>query len=70
MRPRRILPVWNVDYPERLDRLSSFFRIIWIIPIVVILALLTNSGFVEEGHDEQIATEGGGIVAGLVPSCW
>ena len=50
----------EIDYPERLDRLSSFFRIIWSIPIVVILGLLTNSG--EAG---EAAGSGGGIVAGL-----
>ncbi len=54
----------EIDYPERLDRLSSFFRIIWIIPIFVILGLLTNSG---EAVDEagEVARSGGGIVAGL-----
>lgn len=54
----------EIDYPERLDRLSSFFRIIWSIPIVVILGLLTNSG---EAVDEagEVARSGGGIVAGL-----
>ncbi len=25
----------DVDYPEKLDRLSSFFRLIWLIPIVI-----------------------------------
>ena len=34
----------EIDYPEKLDRLSSFFRLIWIIPIAIILGLLTNSG--------------------------
>jgi hypothetical protein len=34
----------KVDYPEKLDRLSSFFRIIWIIPIAIITALVTRSG--------------------------
>ena len=35
----------SVDYPDRaLDRLSSFFRIIAIIPIAIILGLLSGSG--------------------------
>ncbi len=55
----------EIDYPEKLDRLSSFFRILWIIPIAIILGLLTNSGFVEENGNGRVATEGGGIVAGL-----
>ena len=54
----------EIDYPAQLDRLSSCFRILWIIPIAVILGLLTNAGFVEENHN-GVATEGGGIVAGL-----
>ena len=49
----------EIDYPERLDRLSSVFRIIWIIPIFMILALLTNARFVEE-RDTSL-----GITAGL-----
>ena len=49
----------EIDYPEQLDRLSSFFRIIWIIPIAVILALLTNAGSVEKRQN------GLGIHAGL-----
>ncbi len=54
----------EIDYPERLDRLSSFFRIIWSIPIVVILGLLTNSGVVVDEAGEVVQS-GGGIVAGL-----
>jgi len=30
----------NVDYPQQLDRLSTFFRLIWVIPIALVLALL------------------------------
>ena len=33
----------DVDYPERLDRLTTLLRIIWAIPILVITALLTAS---------------------------
>lgn len=31
----------TIDYPEQLDRVSSFFRLIFVIPILVILTLLT-----------------------------
>ena len=34
----------NVDYPKELDRLTTLFRIIWIIPIAIILALITTAG--------------------------
>ena len=34
----------TIDYPERLDRLTTLVRIVWIIPILVILSLVTNTG--------------------------
>jgi hypothetical protein len=34
----------DIDYPEKLDRLTTFFRVIWIIPIVIVLSLLTATG--------------------------
>jgi len=34
----------SVDYPEKLDRLTTIFRVIWIIPIAIILGLLSGSG--------------------------
>ncbi|MEJ2564153.1 MAG: DUF4389 domain-containing protein [Anaerolineales bacterium] len=34
----------QVDYPEKLDRWTTFFRIIYIIPIAIILSLLTQAG--------------------------
>ena len=35
----------SVDYPDReLNRLTTFFRLITIIPIAVILVLVTTSG--------------------------
>jgi hypothetical protein len=56
----------EVDYPEELDRFTTFFRLLWIIPIAIILALLSGSGSetaVETG--EQIERTGGGISGGL-----
>lgn len=64
----------DIDYPEKLDRFSTFFRLIWIIPIAVIATLLsaTSSSTVttvivtDAGEIVTKATEsGGGIVAGL-----
>jgi hypothetical protein len=34
----------EMDYPEKLDRLTTFFRIIWIIPIAIILGLISGAG--------------------------
>ena len=34
----------EVDYPEKLDRLTTFFRILWIIPIAIILGLISGAG--------------------------
>jgi hypothetical protein len=34
----------QVDYPAKLDRWTTFFRIIYIIPIAIILSLLTQAG--------------------------
>jgi len=34
----------QVDYPEKLDRLTTFFRLIWIIPIAIILSLVSGAG--------------------------
>ena len=64
----------DIDYPERLDRFSTFFRLIWAIPILIVAGFLsaTSSSTVttivvtEGGTIVSNATEsGGGIVAGL-----
>jgi hypothetical protein len=34
----------TIDYPDKLDKLTTFFRIIWIIPIAIILALVSQTG--------------------------
>ena len=57
----------EIDYPDQLDRVTTFLRLIWIIPIAVILSLLTASGgtrvVTETG--ETIRNTGGGIEGGL-----
>jgi len=57
----------TIDYPEKLDRLTSFFRIIWVIPILIILSLLTATGneTVATEAGERVTSTGGGISAGL-----
>ena len=56
-----------IDYPERLDRLSTFLRALWAVPIFILLSLLTATGnetvITETG--DAIASSGGGILAGL-----
>jgi hypothetical protein len=34
----------EIDYPEKLNRLTTFFRLIWIIPIAIILGLIAGAG--------------------------
>ena len=34
----------EIDYPEKLDRVTTFFRLLWIIPIAVILGLISGAG--------------------------
>jgi hypothetical protein len=62
----------EVDYPEKLDRLTTFFRLIWAIPIMIIASLLSATStstvtvITEAGRIVSKATNsGGGIVAGL-----
>ena len=57
----------TIDYPEKLDRMTTLLRAIWIIPIAVVLALLTASGnqTMVTASGEQIASVGGGLLAGL-----
>jgi hypothetical protein len=65
----------EVDYPEKSDRLTTFFRILWLIPIAIILGFvsgagrtITNTVFLN-GAGEIIRTTqetAGGLVSGLV----
>jgi hypothetical protein len=34
----------EIDYPAQLDRLTTFFRLIWIIPIAIILGIVLGTG--------------------------
>jgi hypothetical protein len=46
-----------VDYPDRLDRVTTFLRLIWILPIGVILSVIAAAG---DG-----ARTGGALLGGL-----
>ena len=57
----------EIDYPEQLDRLTTFFRLIWIIPIMIVLSLVSaaTSWTVVTDTGETITGSSGGIAAGL-----
>jgi len=57
----------RIDYPHTLDRLTTLLRVIWIIPIAIILGLITASGGtrVVTQTGETVRTSGGGILGGL-----
>jgi hypothetical protein len=64
----------EVDYPDELDRLTTFFRLIWIIAIAIILALISGTGqtitntVILNEAGEVISTgqqTTGGLVSGL-----
>lgn len=46
--PMAVAPAYEarltIEYPERLDPLTTFFRLLWIMPIAIILALITRAG--------------------------
>lgn len=58
---------FDVDYPKRLDRFTSFIRIIWTIPVLAILFLITATGSdtVMNEAGKEVTTHGGGIGFGL-----
>ena len=54
---------FTVDYPDRtLDRLSSFFRPLWLIPIGVIAGLLASGSISVEGQSYSWSWAAGGIL--------
>ncbi len=63
---------YDIDTPDTLDRLSTAFRIFWVIPIAIIYGLLSGASYywteVVTTNGEVIETVSwstGGIVAGL-----
>jgi hypothetical protein len=42
--PRPFAARLNIDYPVKLDRLTTFFRLIWIIPIAIVFGLIASGG--------------------------
>ena len=56
---------FDVEYPERLGRLSTAFRILLFIPVAIFLALVGGTGF--SGDPTAIGLFGGG---GVVLAIW
>lgn len=50
----------EIDFPEKLDRLTTFFRIIWIIPIAIIFGLISGTG--ETVYETTTLDEAGKVV--------
>ncbi len=58
----------RIDYPEHLDRLTTLLRILWIIPILIILSLVTASGgstWTVGEQGERVRNAGGSIVSSM-----
>jgi hypothetical protein len=58
---------FEVDYPGQMDRLTTFFRLIWAIPILIVLSLLSDTGgyYYYDAAGNAMRSAGGGITAGL-----
>ncbi len=57
----------EIDYPKKLNRVSSFFRIIWALPIVAIMAIISAEG-TKSYTDElgrKVVESGPGIATAL-----
>ncbi len=57
----------EVDFPERLDRMTSFFRALLVIPIAIVMSVLT-AGATQTVYDQSgqmVRQTSGGIASGL-----
>lgn len=62
----------DIDYPDKLDRLTTFFRLLWAIPIMVVLVLVGGTGqettrvVSESGETIKVITDSaGGVLGGI-----
>lgn len=69
---RVLCPRLDIDYPERLDRVTTFFRLIWAIPVVILLSVLSANAndtvtvVTETGETvSQVTGTGAGITGAL-----
>src|SRR6266576_2303973 len=59
----------SIDYPNKLDRLTTFFRLLWAIPVLILISILTGSGGGEFKHHSAHNAAmhwGGDIASGLI----
>ncbi len=57
----------EIDYPERLDRLSTFFRLLFVIPIAVIYGLVAGAATGPAGMDGgDVQTAGAGLGGSII----
>lgn len=58
---------FDVAYQEQHDRVTSVFRILWSMPIVILLGILSASGGGEMVNEagKEVSNNGAGIAAGL-----
>ncbi|MGB8021443.1 MAG: DUF4389 domain-containing protein [Candidatus Nanopelagicales bacterium] len=63
----------DIDYPETLERVTTAFRLIWVIPIAILLSLLSASAsstytvVTETGEVvSRVTNSGGGVLGGLL----
>lgn len=57
----------EIDYPNKLDRLTTFLRLIWAIPILILVSVLAGGGgesFMDEANKE-VVYGGSGLAGGL-----
>ncbi len=57
----------SIDYPQRLNRVTTAFRIVLIIPIAVVIGILTSSGTntVQNADGDWVTTSGTSITSAL-----
>lgn len=57
----------EIDYPEELNRLTTAFRLIVVIPIAIVLGILSSNGTTTwtNASGETVTQTGGGIAGGL-----
>ncbi|MET0911651.1 MAG: hypothetical protein ABWZ99_19455, partial [Ilumatobacteraceae bacterium] len=57
----------TIDYPSQLNRVTTAFRLILIIPIAIVIGILTNSSTntVKTESGEWVTTSGGSIIGAL-----
>jgi hypothetical protein len=59
----------SIDYPNKLDRLTTFFRLLWAIPVLILISILTAPGSGEFKHSSAhnaTMNWGGDIASGLI----